>query len=186
MTILQRWEPNNSLRESESFRSKTKIKGNTPVDGNAKDVEVMVALKDLCNFLKTIAMPLINREINLTLTWSPTCVITNSTVAWRFVVTKLYVSAVTLSTQGNAKLSQQLKCGFKRSINWNKYQSNKSKESQKQHLDFLINPSFQQVNRLFVLSFENENGMLSHSGCYLLKVEIKDFNVKIDERNVFD
>ena len=89
-------------------------------------------------------------------------------------------------TQGNPKLPQQLKSGFKRSINWNKHQPNKSTEDQKQHLDFLINPSFQQVNRLFVLSFENENGRLSHSEYYLLKVEIKDFNVKIDDRNVFD
>ena len=51
-----------------------------------------------------------------------TCVITNSTGARRFAVTdtKNYVPVVTLSTQGNAKLLQQLKSGFKKAINWNK------------------------------------------------------------------
>ena len=70
-------------------------------------------------------MLLINCEVNLIVTWSSTCVITNSTGAGRFEITdtKLYVSVVTLSTQDNAKLLQQIKSGFKRTINWNKYQS---------------------------------------------------------------
>ena len=70
-------------------------------------------------------MPLINCEVNLILTWSRYCVITNSTGAGKFVITetKLYVPVVTLSTQDNAKLLQQLKSGFKSTINWNKYQS---------------------------------------------------------------
>ena len=69
-------------------------------------------------------MPLTNCEINLILTWSSTCVITNSVGAGRFVITdtKLYVPAVTLLTQDNAKLLQQLKSGFKRTTNWNKHQ----------------------------------------------------------------
>ena len=70
-------------------------------------------------------MPLTNVEVNFILTWSSTCVITNSTGAGRFAITdtKLYVPVVTLSPQDNAKLLQQLKPGFKRIINWNKYQS---------------------------------------------------------------
>ena len=81
--------------------------------------------------------------------------ITNSKGAGRFAITdtKLYVPVVTLSTQNNAKLLEQLKSGFKRTINWNKYQSKISTEAQNQYLDFLINPSFQRVNRLFVLPF---------------------------------
>ena len=71
--------------------------------------------------------------------------------------TKLYVPVVTLSTQGNAKLLQQLKSGFKRTINWNKYESSVKTFTQNRYLNYLINPSFQGVNRLFVLSFENEN-----------------------------
>ena len=71
-------------------------------------------------------MPLINCEVNLILTWSKDCVITNSTGEGKFAITdtKLYVPVVTLSTQDNAKLLQQLKSGFKRTINWKKYQSN--------------------------------------------------------------
>ena len=69
-------------------------------------------------------MPLINCEANLILTWSSTCVITNSTGTGRFAITdtKVFVPVVTLSAQDNAKLLQQLKSGFKRIIDWNKYQ----------------------------------------------------------------
>ena len=64
--------------------------------------------------------------------------------------TKLYVPIVALSTQGNAKLLEQLKSSFKRKINWNKYQPKVSTERQNQYLDFLTDPSFQGVNRLIV------------------------------------
>ena len=69
--------------------------------------------------------------------------------------TKLYVVVVTLSTQDNTKLLEQLKSGFQRTINWDKYQSEKLTGRRNQYLDYLIDPSFQRVNRLFVLSFEN-------------------------------
>ena len=100
--------------------------------------------------------------------------------------TKLYVPIVTLSTQDNAKLLQQLKSGFKRIINWNKYESSVKTFARNRYLNYSINPSFQGVNRLFVLSFENENDRTSHSTYYLPKVEIKDYNVMIDGRNFFD
>ena len=131
-------------------------------------------------------MPLINFEVSLFSTWSSTCVITNSTGEGRFTITdtKLYVPVVTLSTQDNAKLLQQLKSGFKRTINWNKYESNIKTFAQNRYLNYLINPSFQGVNRLFVLSFENENDRTSHSNYYLPKVEIKDYNVMIDGQNL--
>ena len=93
---------------------------------------------------------------------------------------------MTLSTQYNAKLLQQLKSGFKRTINWNKYKSNIKTSGQNRYLNHLINPSFQGVKGLFVLSFENENDRTSHSTYYLPKVEIKDYNVMIDSKNVFD
>ena len=115
----------------------------------------MVSLKYLSNFWRTLEMSLINCEVNLILTWTSTCVITNSKGVGRFTINdaKLYVPVVTLSTKDNGKLLEQLKSGFKRTINWNKYQSKISTEAQNQYLDFLINPSFQGVNRLFVLSF---------------------------------
>ena len=130
-------------------------------------------------------MPLINCEVNLILTWSSTCVITNSTGAGRFEITdaKLYVPILTLSTQDNANLHQQLKSSLKRTISWNKYQLIPRTYAQSQYLNQLVDPSFRGVNRLFVLSFENENCRTSHSECYLPKVEIKDYNVKIDGKN---
>ena len=79
---------------------------------------------------------------------------------------------------------EQLRSGFKSTINWNKYQSKISAERQNQNLNFLIDPSFQGVNWLFVLLFENEGDKKVHTGYYLPKVEIKDYNVKI-VTNVF-
>ena len=83
------------------------------------------------------------------LTWSSTCVITNSTGAGRFAIsnTKLYVPVVTLSTQDNAKLFQQLKFGLKRTINWNKYQSDPKTYAQNQYLNHLVDPSFQGLHQ---------------------------------------
>ena len=99
-------EPNANLTDSESFKSKIKITENTPADGNTKDVEIAVPLKYFSHFWRTLEMALIICEINLILTWSSTCVITNSTGAGTFAIidTKLFVPAVTLSTQDNAKL----------------------------------------------------------------------------------
>ena len=70
--------------------------------------------------------------------------------------TKLYVPVVTLLTQDDTKLLQQLKSSFKRAINWNKYQSDLKTYAQYRYLNHLVDPIFQGVNRPFVLSFENE------------------------------
>ena len=133
-------------------------------------------------------MLLINCEANLTLTWSSTYVISSATGETKLKITdsKLYVPVVTLSTRDNAKLLQQLKSGFKRTINWNKYQSNPKTYAQNRYLNHLVVPSFQGVNRPFVLSFENEKDRTSPSNYYLPKVEIKDYNVMIDGKNLFD
>ena len=84
---------------------------------------------------------------------------TNSTGAGKFVITdtELYVPVVTLITQDNTRLLQQLKSGFKRTINWNKYQSDPKTYAQIRYLNQLVHPSFQAVSRIFVLSFENED-----------------------------
>ena len=87
-------------------------------------------------------MPLI--VINLILTWSKDCVITSSTGEGKFAITetKLYVPVVTLSTKDNEKLLQQLKSGFKKTINLNKYESSVKTIAQNRYLNYLINPSF--------------------------------------------
>ena len=99
-------EPNDNLADSESCKSKIKITGKTPAAGTEKDVEIMVPLKYLSNFWRTLEMSLINCEVNLILTWLSTCVITSSTGTGTFNITdtKLYVPAVTLSTEDNSKL----------------------------------------------------------------------------------
>ena len=181
-------EPNDNLTNSESFKSKIKITGKTPNNDNEKDVEIMVPLKYLSNFWRTLEMPLINSEVNLIFTWSSACVMTNSTGAGTFEITdtKLYVPVVTLSTKENAKLLQQLKSGFKRVVNWNKYLSKPELLRQDPNLNYLIKPSFHGVNRLFVLAFENDTQRTSHSGYYLPNVEIKNYNIVINGENVFD
>ena len=112
---------------TDSFNFKAKITGQTGNDGT-KDAEIIVPLKYLSNFWRTLEMPLINCEVNFILTWSSTCVliatsIPNQNATFAIADTKLYVPLVTLSTQENIKFLQQLKSGFKRVINWNKYLS---------------------------------------------------------------
>ena len=175
---------------TDSFKFKAKITGQTGNDGT-KDVEIMVPLKYLSNFWRTLEMPLINCEVNLILTWSSTCVIAsviiaNQATTFAITDTKRYVPVVTLSTQENAKFFQQLKSGFKRVINWNKYLSKPELLAQNPNLNHLVEPSFQGVNRLFVLAFENDDDRTSDEQYYLPIVEIKDYNIMIDGENFFD
>ena len=116
-------------------------------NGNIKDAEIIIPLKYLSNFWRTLEMPLINCEVNLILTWSKDCGITNFEGSGKSKITetKLYVPVVTLATQDNAKLLQQLKSGFKRTVNWNKYESSPKTYAQNRYLNDLINPSFQQT-----------------------------------------
>ena len=136
-------------------------------------------------------MTLINCEINLMLKWSANCVIVSTNVANQnatFAIThaKLYVPIITLSAQDNAKLLQQLKSGFKRVINWNKYLSKPEILAQNPYLNHLVEPSYQGVNILFVLAFENDTQRTSAKDYYLPNVEIKDYNVMINGENFFD
>ena len=163
-------DPNDNITQSEHFKSKIKITGKTAAAGN------------------TLEMLLINCEVNLILVWSKDFVISSATGETKFAITetKLYVPVVTLPTQDNAKLLQKLKSGFKRTINRKKYESSVKTFPQNRYLNCLINPSFQGVHRLFVLSFENENDRISHSIYYLPKAEIKDYNFMIDVKNFFN
>ena len=166
MAILYRWAIW-SIVSSESFKSKIKIKWKTPAAGNVKDVQISAPLKYLSNFWRTLEMPL----INLTLTWSEKCVISSATGATKFAITdaKLYVPVGTLSTEDNVTLLKQLESGFERTVNWNKYQSKLTEQAQSRYLDYLTDPSFQGLNRPFVLSFENKTDRKVHAGYYLPK-----------------
>ena len=151
----------NGDNDTDSFNFKAKITGQTNDDGEINGVEIMVPLKYLSNFWRTLEMPLINCEIELILTWSRNCVIISTNVAnqnptFTITETTLHVPVVTLSTQDNAKLLPQLKPGFKRTISWNKYLAKLELLAKNPNLNHLIEPSFQGVNRLFVLTFEND------------------------------
>ena len=175
---------------TDSFNFRAKITGQTGDDGT-KNVEIMVPLKYLSNFWRTLEMPLINCEVNLILIWSSTCVliatnVQNQNATFAITDTKLYVPILTLSTQENTKFLQQLKSGFKRVINWNKYLSKPELLAQNPNLNHLAESSFQGVNRLFVLAFENDNDRTSDEQYYLPTVEIKDYNIVINGENFFD
>ena len=112
----------------------------------------MVRLKHLCNFWRALELSLINCTISLTLTWPIKCVLCNDIKATTDVIigTKRYVPVVTSSTKDSAKLLQQLKLGFNRTINRNKYQSRVTRKTPKPYLDYSIDPGFQGGNRSFV------------------------------------
>ena len=174
-----------------SFKFKVKITCQTRNNGRIGGVEIMVPLKYLSNFWRTLEMSLTNCEVNLILTWSANCVIIYTDVAnqnptFAITETKLYVPIVTLSTQDNAKLLPQLiKIRFEKNNNLDKYLANPELIAQNPNLSYLVEPSFQGVNRLF-LAFENDTRRSSNERYYLPNVEIKDFNVMIGGRNLFD
>ena len=147
----------------------------------------MVPLKYLSNFLRTLEMPLTNCEVNLILTWSSTCVITNSTGSGTFEIkdAKLYVPVATLSTQDNSKLLKQLKPGLKRTVKWNKNSSKPELIARTLNPNHLVEPSFHGVNRLFVLASENDTQKTSNSGYYLANVELKDYKIMVNGENFF-
>ena len=110
----------------------------------------------------------------------------NQNATFTITDTKLYVPVVTLSTQENTKFLQQLKSGFKRVINWNKYLSKPELLAQNPNFNHLVEPSFQGINRLFVLAFENDDDRTSDEEYYLPTVELKDYNIVINGENFFD
>ena len=206
-------EPRNPLSSnSESFKYKTSITGKTPRNNDSlTNVKVVIPLKYLSNFWKSLDISLINCETELILTWTKNCVLADMTVRdagnnndppaivaptgleFQITDTKLYVPVVTLSKENDIKLLEKLKSGFKKTIKWNKYRSQMTIQNNNDNLNYLIDPTFTNVNRLFVLSFERieENNVKkdyrdSFSHHYVPKIQIKDFNFLIDGKSFFD
>ena len=174
----------NGANVTDSFNFKTKITGQTDNNGRIDNVEIMVPLKYLSNFWRTLEMPLINCEFDLILTWPADCVVTYTDVAnqvptFTITETNLYVPVFTLSTQDNAKLLPKLKPGFKRTISWNKYLSKTELLAQNPNLSQLVEQSFQGVNTLFVLAFEHDAQRTSNKRYY---IPILYYNVVVDEK----
>ena len=182
-------EPNNlplknyntdPLTNSESFKYKSSMTGKTSNENqeNNENTEerntttkgnliIVVPLKYLSNFWKTLDMPLINFEVSLILNLSENCVLTDikkqkaraaqgdnpaterkhtpANATFKITDTKLCVPVVTLSTKDDNFL-EQLKSGFKRIIKWNKYRSEMNNQTKTIHLNHLIDPGFTKIN----------------------------------------
>ena len=154
---------------------------------------------------------LINSEIELILNWPEDCVLTekatrefraaedcppaldevaaiNKPKDLKFSVTdcKLYVPVVTLQTEYQNQLYKDLKTGISIDFTWNKYRSQVINQTATNNLNFLTDPTFNNVNRLFVLAFPNDEDRRSFSKYYTQTVEIKDYNVIIDEEPFYE
>ena len=200
---------NFSIKNSKSFDYKSDITGGIPnVASRAnvrkvKNLEVAIPLKHLGNFWRNLNILLINCEISLNFSWNKTCLLVNknkrnepnppvnaidSPSEAKFEITscKLYVPVVTLSAENENKLFEMLKSRFKRTVKWNKYMSYISNQAKNSNLNYLIDPTFEKVNRLFVLSFENEDDRTSYYKYYVPNVEIKNYNVLIEGNPFFE
>ena len=121
-------------------------------------------------------------------------IVAPSGATFKIKVTKLYVPFVTLSKENNTKLLEQLKSGFNKTIKWNKYRSQTTIQPQNNNPNYSIHPTFTNVDRLFVFSFQRiagENNTTkdyrdSFSHYYVPNIRIKDFNILIDGKSFFD
>ena len=180
---------------SSSFKYKVILLGNPVLDGNItkRSVKVVVPLKYLSNFFRSLEMPLINCKIKLNLTWKKECVLSNQDGAAVFIIndTKMYVPVVTLSKEDNKDFIEKQNKGFQRSIYWHEYKKKEINENADANVFNYINLdlSFQGVNRLFVMAYNRENGQPTRNGqqkYYLPRIDLEKYNVVIDGRNFYD
>ena len=174
---------------SNAFKYKNKITGNIynvnatadGYDANKKGtqtIELAIPLKYLGSFWRALNMPLISCKVSSELKWNKNCIITSlergqvggrprdnaptgATLA--IIDCKLYIPVVTLSKDDEIKLLTNLKSGFKREIIWNKYRSQMSTETINNNLNILIDPTYTNVNRLFVLAYQTADDRQSFS-----------------------
>ena len=182
-------------------------------DNNVNNVKLVVPLKYVSNFFRSLEMPLVNCKIDLELTWHKDSIISSANAAAGQVVsfmitnTKLYVPVVTLSTKDNTNLTKQLNEGFKRTIYWNQYVSKPFTEQAANKTGitrFALDAAFQGVNRLFILAFEDAradeaadapaprnlavNRVIrdSYRKYFVPRIDITSYIVLIDGRNFYD
>ena len=179
---------------SSSFKYDSNLIGDTDADGaNRKKeiVKLVVPLKYLSNFWRSLEMPLINCKIKLSLKWYQECILSNSGNAATFTITdaKLYIPIVALKTEDNTKLSKLLSKEFKRPIHWNEYKVIPEKiYAENENIRILIDPSWQGINRLFFLAYLNDNTFTAKSNrkYFLPRIKIENYNIEIDGRNFYD
>ena len=171
-----------TVNNSSSFKYKVSLLGNTVVANNIAriSVKVVVPLKCLSNFFRSVEMPLINCKIK-NLTWKKECVLSNQDGAAYFIIndTKMYVPVVTLSKEDNKDFIEQRNKGFQRSIYWNEYKTKEINENADANVFKYINldPSFQGVNRLFIMAYNRANDQPTRNGqqkYYLPRIDIEN------------
>ena len=182
-------------------------------DNNVNNVKLVVPLKYVSIFFRSLEMPLVNCKIDLELTWHKDCISSSVNAAAGQVVsfmitnTKFYVPVVTLSTKDHNNLTKQLNDGFKRTIYWNQYVSKpftKQVANKTGITRFALDAAFQGINRLFALAFEDTRAdkaadapaprnlvanRVKRTSCrkyFVPRVDITSYNVLIDGRNFYD
>ena len=186
------------VNTSSSFKYKVNLLGN-PVPTNLivrRNLKTVVPLKYLSNFFRSLEMPLINCKIKLNLTWKKECVLSNQAGNALFVIngSKLYFPVVTLLKEDNKDFIEQQNKGFQRSIYWNEYKtkeltvdSNANNGNNVRYIN--LDPSFQGVDRLFVMAYNRLDGQPTKNGrrkYYLPRIDLNKYNVIIDGRNFYD
>ena len=188
-----------SINNSQSFKYKAALVGKTVdavggTNSSVKDAKIVVPLKYLSNFWRSLEMPLINCKVYLELNWIEDCILSSARNSAKFEITdaKLHVPIVTLSTKDVANFTKQLSKGFKRSVYWNSFKTKPAKVIEKgKNLYQLLNASFQGVQILFVRAYFIANGGNDEAGIknkryFLPRGEIKNHNVLIGGRNFYD
>ena len=196
--------PNLADNNSSSFKYKFSLLGNIPHLAGAADVarvgrlnvKVVVPLKYLSNFFRSL-MPLINSKIKLNLTWKTKCVLSTADDEAVFISkdTKMYVPVVALSKEDNKDFIEQQNKGFQRSVYWNEYKTKgETKNADANNFKYIsLDPSFQGVNRLFVMVYkkldaanDNQFNRNSKRVYYFPRNDLNKYNVIIDGRNFYD
>ena len=147
-----------TANNSSSFKYKINLLGDPVHAGSIarRNVKVVVPLKYLSNFFRSLEMPLINCKIKLNLTWKKECVLSTDAGAAVFIIndTELYIPVVTLSKEDKKDFIEQQNKGFQRSIYWNEYKTKEKDEDGNANVTkhISLDPSFQGVNRLFLMA----------------------------------
>ena len=190
-----------TIDNSQSFKYKAALLGKTAdavnnTNSSVKEAKIVVPLKYLSNFWRSLEMLLINCKVHLEINWIEDCILSSAGNSAKFEITdaKLHVPIVTLSTKDSVNLTKQLSEGFKRSVYWNNYQTKPAIVIEKgTNIYKLLNASFQGVRRLFVLAYvvaagaaNDEAGIKDNKKYFLPRGEIKNYNVLIDGRNFYD
>ena len=180
---------------SKSFKYKIKLLGNPVVaaGGIARlNVNIVVPLKYLSNFFRSLEMPLSNYKVKLNLTWKKERVLSNQAGNAVFIIdnTQLYVPVVTLSKEDNKDFFDQQNKGFQGSIYWNEYKTKEQNEDADNVFKYInLDPSFQGVNRLIFMAYSraaNEPDRNSQRKYHLPRVDLTKYNVIIYGRNFYD